>query len=636
MMTGSQALPSVFAHLDQHANPAVDMALWQALPHLSAPADEAAIDLLVKRMRKPVVVSLIGHFTHMEHRLQSLLLNRVHDLTPAIRQAMGSADINQRLGAIEIIRQSQDFSLAYLLGEAIRARCEQTHKLAALSLYEMTARWLDVATHPESLNDSSHRTRCQQALCEGLRTALNRWDHHRQRNVLEAALWMGDALKDDIASLASDPRHPVLHAMRGILKTSTDTRLAGFALQALAVTPLKDAAVTSISQANDPTFAAAILDNTWRLADPRIQRAFRKVNLTPWLMGAAPLLDSLDESQLTNFVRRLKDSGGTGQDKFDHLRLLLASDSDVVREAAIWEIISDQSDKATSLLETMTSRRRDRVASLALRELQRRDPEFKVQTAIVGQTGGEAGHERDRVQAAWHQLAQDLDAGIESMRVCHGAHKSTVFMFLRAKSASSRTPDRVKLLQVVLALDLIPDMQEQVYSLSYDPDVFVRASAISMLPWLPGVISERILRAALNDPDDRVVANAIEALEELGALGLELENQTEEKLSSPSARVRANAIKSLIRSENKQAAESLLEMLSHPSQAYRLSALWVVERSNLRSILNDVVHMSQNDPDDRVRRRAQRLLRGWGGAFADSDDMFSLEHLFASHAGGES
>jgi len=634
MMTGSQALPSVFAHLDQHANPAVDMALWQALPHLSAPADEAAVDLLVKRMRKPVVVSLIGHFAELEPRLQSLLQNRVHDLTPAIRQAIGSADLNQRLGAIELIRRSEDFTLVYMLGEAIRARCEKTHKLAAQSLYEMTARWLDLVDHGDELNDAGHRLRCCQSLCEGLRMAMTRWDHHRQRNVLEAALWMGDALKADITLLTSDSRHPVLQAIRGILKTSTDARLAGFALQALAMAPLKEVAARSISQTDDPTFAAAILDNAWRLVDPRIQLAFRQVKLSPWLFVGTPLLDGLNETQMANFARRIRESGGSGQDKFSQLRLLLASESDVVREAVIWEVIADRSHRATTLLETMTSRRRDRVANLALRELQRRNPEYVVQANTAVDTEGEASsHEPDRVQAAWHQLTQNLEAGIESLRACLAVQKASVLMLLRAKSASWRTPDRVKVLQVVLSLDLIPDMQEQVYQLSYDSDVFVRASAVSMLPWLPGVISERILRAALNDPDDRVVANAIEALDELGSSGLVKE--TTEKLASSNARVRANAIKSLMRVNNNQAAASLLEMLSHPSQAYRISALWVVERSDLRSIINDVVRMSQNDPDERVRRRAQRLLRGWNSVFSDDDNTFSMERLFASDTGGD-
>ncbi len=635
MITRPQALPAVFAHLDQHANPAVDMALWQALPHLSSPADETAIDMLVKRMRKPVVVSLIGNFAELEQRLQSLLLKRVHDLAPAIRQAIGSPDLHQRLGAIALIRLSEDFTLADMLGEGIRSRCHQTQKLAAQSLYGMTERWLDAANHRGELGDADHRTRCRQALCEGLRIAMTRWDHHRQRNVLEAVLWMGDALQAEIASLTSDSRRGVVQAMRGILTTSTDSRLAGFALQALAMSPLKEAAARAISQTTNPTFAAAILDNAWRLVDPRIQRAFRQVKLSPWLFGGTPLLDDLSESQMGTFARRIRESGGNGQDKFSLLRLLLASDSDIVREAAAWEIIADPSDKSAALLETLTSRRRDRIASLALRELQRRDPEFKVKPTIAGERGGGTSEQaRDRVQAAWHQITQELEPGIEAMRACLVAHKALVLMLLRAKSASGRTPDRIKVLQVVLSLDVISDMQEQVYNLAYDPDIFVRASAVSMLPMLPGVISERILRAALNDPDDRVVANAIESIEELGATGLE--TQTEEKLSSSCARVRANAIKSLMRVENKQAAASLLEMLGNPSQAYRLSALWVVERSDLRSILNDVVRMAQDDPDERVRRRAQRLLRGWQTARSDGEDAkYSTARLFASNPGGE-
>ena len=55
---------------------------------------------------------------------------------------------------------------------------------------------------------------------------------------------------------------------------------------------------------------------------------------------------------------------------------------------------------------------------------------------------------------------------------------------------------------------------------------------------------------------------------------------TAAKLDSPHSRVRANAVKSLLRTELHQAGEVLLDMLDSESRTDRLSALWVVRRSN--------------------------------------------------------
>ena len=73
--------------------------------------------------------------------------------------------------------------------------------------------------------------------------------------------------------------------------------------------------------------------------------------------------------------------------------------------------------------------------------------------------------------------------------------------------------------------------------------------------------------------------------------------------------MRATAIAALLKSQSADAAEALLDMLNHPSGAHRISALWVVERLGLASVMRRLEEMAEADPDDRVRRRAQRVLR---------------------------
>lgn len=154
-------------------------------------------------------------------------------------------------------------------------------------------------------------------------------------------------------------------------------------------------------------------------------------------------------------------------------------------------------------------------------------------------------------------------------------------------------------------------MAAEVYRLAHDPDPVVRSLAVSLLGELPGATSERILRAAVNDADERVQANAIEALDRLNLPSRVA--VTAPKLTARSGRVRANAVKSLLRTELRQSAETLLDMLEDASRAHRLSALWVVERLGLGSMLERLEQLSAKDPDQQVRQRARRVLRGLMG-----------------------
>jgi len=56
------------------------------------------------------------------------------------------------------------------------------------------------------------------------------------------------------------------------------------------------------------------------------------------------------------------------------------------------------------------------------------------------------------------------------------------------------------------------------------------------------------------------------------------------------------------------AGEALLNMLTDKSQANRCSALWVVQRLQLVSLMQRIEHIALHDPSERVRQRAGRVL----------------------------
>jgi HEAT repeat protein len=141
----------------------------------------------------------------------------------------------------------------------------------------------------------------------------------------------------------------------------------------------------------------------------------------------------------------------------------------------------------------------------------------------------------------------------------------------------------------------------------------------------------QLLRRALHDPDFRVQANAIEALD---ALGEEDENpQVEAKLDSPNSRVRANAVKALLKHDVRRAADVLVDMLDSDARADRLSALWVVQRLNLASLLRRVEKLAAGDADSEVRRRAEAVVQAWSGPDGLPPDLDDLDDLSSTDAG---
>jgi HEAT repeat protein len=182
---------------------------------------------------------------------------------------------------------------------------------------------------------------------------------------------------------------------------------------------------------------------------------------------------------------------------------------------------------------------------------------------------------------------------------------------LRARLGSS-AQDRRRAISVMRTLGLTARFAEELALLARDADPTVRSAAVAVLGTLQTPAARRTTRDALDDPDHRVQANAIESLTREQVAG-----QTPlltRKLSHRDNRVRANAVRRLLQLKLPEAARALLEMLGDGNRAHRTSALWVVERMKLTTALDRIEAIARDDPDERVRARARRLLHRVGNA----------------------
>ena len=603
----SQPLPAAFAYLVDENNLAVDAALVEVLPHLEPFVQAAALEILLERDHPPSLAAVAGRFNDHNDVLQRLICARAGELSAGVRLAMASSTLQERASAIEMTVRSDTGQLAYLLADAVRSRCRRTRELAAAGFHRMTARLmhrLEADPTAEEIADLDVRANC---LAEALATAVQRWEIHFQPKVLEAALWLGDRVEPAIKNKLRGRRTKIARILNDMLEGTSDPRLAGFLLRALAVPELRPAAARAISRARDGTLLRAMFMESWLLADAGIERGCRWIHDDQWLQQAVNVLFELDGSTLGGAIRFLAAVGGPHQQKIEFFRKLIGAGRAEIRRATVWHLVHDKSEVATSLLSIVATRPTDSIARMAAREVRHRRSGAGF-TVGTHQSAPESISEttlHDAFDRYWNQFddfspKERLEAGNAI-----GPYVPDLGTLLRGKLASGEPLDRARTLRMVCSLGLLTELEESVRHLAHDPDPIVRSLAVSMLAELPGPTTERVLRAAVNDPDERVQANAIEALDRLN-----VEDRvvcTEPRLSSPDNRVRANAVKSLLRMELRRAGEVLLDMLEDPSPASRLSALWVIERMQSQTALSRVGDMSRSDSDERVRSRAKRV-----------------------------
>ncbi len=600
-------LPPAFKLLLDESNPAADAALVEALPHLDPTLQSVALEILIRRGHEPSLAAVVGKFERCDKLLQRLIAARAGELTAGIRSAIATSTFEERTNAIEVIVRGDDTKSAYLLVDALRGRCARTRERAAIGLSSLAERLLhrfEDASTPEEVSAVEGQA---ERLAEALAAGVNTWESHFRPEVLRAALFWGDRTEPAILQELAQRRTRIGHMLGEILRNAADPRLAGAVLRALALPDLRAAAAEAITR-SDLAQMQAVFSQAWLLADGQIERGCRWVRHGPWVKVAIQALSSLSDSSLNGAIRFLAATGGPADKRRGLFRALLAHDREEVRNAAFWQLLRQEGNTANELLHAMASREGDPLARLARRELQRRRAAAIVPAprAASRAPSGVESQSRAMFEHYWNRYDRlGTNERLEEGRTVR-ARVANLDSLLYAKIMASDALDRARAVRMILSLGLVQEMGESLCHLASDPEPVVRSLVINVLVELPGTVTPRLLRAAVNDPDERVQADAIEALDTLDVA--ERVSWTEPKLESPNSRVRANAVKSLLRTDHRKAGETLLDMLEDPRPAHRLSALWVAERLRLRTISARIHDMSRVDPDDRVKRRAKCVL----------------------------
>ena len=619
------ATPPALALLAGDPNQAADETLLAVLPSLAGDARGTVLDVLVAREQPRSLATIVAGFNRYDDDLQAMVLDRLDGLFVGVRGAASMGTYEQRASAFDLIVRAHDGRNAYLLADALRHPCGRTREHGAEALAAMTAQLLD--TRQAGLTAPAvpgwHR-QCQ-LLVDALRRALGSWEVHHQTTALRACLWMADHLEADLLAKLAEPRAKLSPAMQRLIGQTSDPRLAGFVLRALALPELRAEAVRTIARARDATFIKALVRESWQLVDPEVRRRCRWIRELHWLEAHWPRLTAARAPLPARAVQLVAATGLPPDTRRALWRDTWGQGDAALDRALVAQLIGDVNPLTTSLLMEAARHSDALVARIAQRALHRRQR----QPGDEHQAGGVAlplGPPIPPVPTStaplWEQLWEHFEQlGDDECRQLAGRlgeHVPALLVQLRARLGGSDQQTRIRALRFAKAMHLVGELSEQVYRLVHDPEPSVRSCALTLLVELPGPATLRVLRDALNDPDPRVQANAIDTLDTLELA--DQVTQLPDKLVSPHQRVRANAIQALLRRELAEAGDALLDMLEHESPAHRLSALWVVERLKLRSLLARLEAATRRDPDPRVRKRARRVLKAVVGEPAATGD----------------
>lgn len=628
--------PRILEFLRTTTDAAADQAMATALPHAAPLLQLEILDMLLDRERDEGLARVPELYDRLTEAGQARVVAGCAKLFPALRGAIRSPDTQTRANALAIVRRTATPRLAWLASLAIHDGAAKIRAEAAETLRRMTEIHLEAAGNTEQEiggNDPGHEAegdregspsqRCtteeREFLLTALREALAGFESHHRPEVLEAAMWLADALDDALFQGATLLRGKLTHAMLEIIGDRLRPEMAPFVYVALAHAPLRRRIVALLASCRDTAFFVAFIRRSWLGLDPDIRRHLATVRSLEWLASGFEAAFALPPDVSALVPRWLLDLGIPIEQKIAVLSNLLLVEDELTNRRAAWALTRLHVPAADAALHRAAEHEHAAVRAVARREIEfrrRRAPRLshalrKDRPAEWARLLDSAGLSEsfDDFWQNFERIGPDLaaSAGRHAIEFVGG-----LSVHLRARLMDALPSERVRALRLTLTLGLATHFSSEVFGLCNDPSAEVRAAAMQTLADIGDTTARRILERAVVHDCPSVQARAIEALDTIGAMrspGILIP-----LLDGADAHVRGAAVRVLLKLHVPRAAATLVAMLRDRRVEHRCTALWVIDQLHLATLAARVEEMAGNDPDPRIARTARQVLRRLQGA----------------------
>jgi hypothetical protein len=630
------AWPRTYRYLAALDDAAVDEALAAGTRELDGPYLRFAAEVLLERARPEGLPAVIDCYHRLPADLKARVVSSSAVISPVLRTSIRSHDVQGRLNCLEIASRIGGEALAYLFDLGLMDGSPEVRGVAASTLRQAARRLLgehpllgvDPAAAPlgsdRPLASSGQvlQTETEPArlalrrgqLFEALLSGAQRYESHLRREVVEACLWFEPYLGSRLWELVEQPRSRLRRVLSDLLISSDEPQAACFLPQAMAVQAMRSYAIRALRDRRDPRWFRSVLRGAqlWH-PWPRVRRAWSHIKKIGYL-------DALDDASWAELG--LQESLAI---------LIAASNIGIEKKTDLFERLlnsgTSPSCRRQILLEAC--RARDWGAGLLRAVVQQSTDPAEVRMAAYGLLEANcealAGDLVKRLCSADDTAADDLlglvadlvfwrlwtrfDSMQEERRVAAlagvkgfaGYLRNRLRVNLAAASASSR----VRAVRMTGLLGLADALWRDMLLAAQDPAGRVRSAAVQFLGCSGRSELRQQLRAALDDEDSRVQANAIETVEK--AQWPDRVQLIAPKLDSDNNRVRGNAALALVRAGDDRGAGVLTEMLGDSRDEQRITAIWAIRQIGGGAWLDRLAELAEGDPAETVRRLAQSV-----------------------------
>jgi HEAT repeat protein len=622
--------------LVESKNEAADDVLLEGLRRGSDQEKAAILQALFKRATVHGLRGAIGLYETLSEPLQRTILENIRSLHQALRECGRSEDHTLRMAAMKLIALGRQGKLAFVLSENLHSQDATLSKTAMDALVALArwvagqTRWLQKGDFAKAGPDGpvisqdalniyqellAQRPEIESAVVRAIDLSRGRYGPE----LLRAALLLCDGPGSKTLEILRTAKHGGQTAMVRRLEQPPASEHVEAFLLAASHSQLRSHFGVVFAHINEPPVLEGLLRRTHWLKEQQLQVCMHLVSRGAW-WGENELLEDAarrDSEQAAKIGDWLAASGAHDVIQDDRMERLKsrAENSFAARLRLLRLAAQRRRGASVQFLKGFLTDPDERLARIAAREMiRRRPPDYegmlltRLPTAtvslarVISRALGHAGFEQFWERFDTLDPITRKNAGSAMMKILPGSGGR-----LARRLSSGPVEHRLRAIQMVQDLGLVPEMRQLLASLTEHANPKVRSRAVSALGAATDAADDALLRRILSDSDPRVRANAVELLEQ--------GNKTQfapllaDKAKQGHHRERANAIKALQGMKIGQAAQALAEMLNDTRPDHRISGIWALRQMGFWRLLGEVGRIAKDDGSMRVRRYALAVLK---------------------------
>ena len=622
-----EMVDKVLASLVASQNEAADDVLLEAVRIGTGAETTRALDALLQRKTPTGIFGILKLFKDLPQDLRLAILGRSDDVYHQLPEAGRADDAPLRSAAIRVIAMARLGKLSYVLSENLHHAHDDVAGAAADALVSLSRH---VASETRRLQsgtlDEVERKRAHRKLLEiradieaAVYRALDLHKGAKAQDLLRAALLLCDHPGSKTLAILSTSRHGGVSPMVKRLQQAPDAEHVEAFLLGATHGQLRTQFAMSFSAIDAGPVLDGLLRRTPWLKDNRLELCLRQVGRGAW-WNDATLLRDLSRRQGPEAALIAEWIAFSGA-------------HDVVQDEKLIKILDHARADATARLRLLRiAMRRPRGASLSLLRRFLDDPEESIQRIATREIVRRRPADYSSVLLGLMKSGPETVRRVASRAISAGAFDNFYERFdkldaatrVRAgKAVFKLLPDallrlgrklsgggpeqRIKALTVTAELALADAVRDAVLALVCHDSPKVRSKAVTVAGTLTESVPDLMLEKALSDPDARVRANAIEVLEKTRRD--DFIPLLAQRARATNNRERANAIKALHSLKVSAALPQLMLMLRDDRPEHRISALWAARHVGFYRMLTEVLRLSKEERDPRVRRYAEASTR---------------------------